>query len=69
MSILGWNIIFNCYDCHFHKVNGHEKEYEIEFLSKIFDNKGINIFGGKILADKQNKLSDYYWGINIWQQG
>jgi hypothetical protein len=53
------NGITLCYDCHFHKVNGHEKEYEIELLSKIFDNKGINIFGGEILDDKQNKLSDY----------
>jgi hypothetical protein len=41
------NGITLCYDCHFHEVNGHEKEYEIEFLSKIFDNKGIKIFGGE----------------------
>lgn len=41
------NGITLCYDCHFHKVNGHEKEYEIELLSKIFDNKGIEIFGGE----------------------
>jgi len=40
------NGITLCYDCHFHKVNQHEEEYEIGLLSKIFDNKGKEIFGG-----------------------
>lgn len=41
------NGITLCYDCHVSRVNQHEEEYEIEFLSRIFDNKGIEIFGGK----------------------
>jgi len=41
------NGITLCYNCHFHKVNQHEEEYKIELLSKIFDNKGREIFGGE----------------------
>ena len=39
------NGITLCKDCH-DKTKFHEKEFEAEFLGIIFDNKGIEIFGG-----------------------
>ena len=73
------NGITLCPDCHY---KTFKKEYNFisKYLGIIFDLKGIEIFGGNISNDKettvlinqqlykQNKLSYYYLGINIWQQ-